>query len=303
MANLAPANPPDPVFLTPTFRFPHPESYTGARDGFLCEIWLTSLNRFFAGARIPDDQRTLHAVIFLTGDAALWWEGHVLTDAAHWDSFSEAFRAAFRPAGFIDLVRTMLFDIKMTSTVSDYVARTRKYLALLCPQDMNPEARLTMELATVSCFLKGAPKNLRQVLETYRLNNHSMTTIHDLCAVAEQFDQIYDYSSTSSSSPGTSYHAASSKASSNSAMELDNLRTEVNNLRRMVQSSNPQSGSRLPRLTDPERARLVRENGCFKCRQLGHHQRDCPQRQRAINHIATESTSTAGQGNAPSDRV
>jgi len=296
--------PPAPTiaFSTPTFRFPHPESYTGARDGFLCEIWLTSVNRFFAGARIPDDQRTLHAVIFLTGDAALWWEGNALQDTAPWDQFTVAFRSAFQPAGFIDLVRTMLFDIKMTSTVSDYVARTRKYLSILCPQNMNTEARLCMELATVSCFLKGAPKNLRQVLETYRLSNSaSQTTIHDLCAVAEQFDQIYDYSSSSSSSSAaTSFSAASAHGASNSAMEIDNLRTEVNALRRIVQAS---SSSRLGPLTSEERSRLIREGGCFKCRQVGHHQRDCPQKKRALNHIATESTSTAGQGNAPGDRV
>ncbi|KAG0043662.1 hypothetical protein BGZ83_011152, partial [Gryganskiella cystojenkinii] len=56
----APATPSAPA--TATFRFPNPPLYTGVRDGFLCEIWLTSVTRFFAGAHIPDDERTLHAV-------------------------------------------------------------------------------------------------------------------------------------------------------------------------------------------------------------------------------------------------
>jgi len=301
-----PDNNPGPVYATSTnFRFPQPEPYTGVRDGFLCEIWLTAMVRFFVGARITEDQRTLHAVIFLKGDAALWWDGHLLQDSAPWSSFVDAFRAAFRPAGFLDQVRNMLFDIKMTSTVSDYVARVRKYMSILCPNDMNLEARQTLEEATVACFLKGAPKDLRQVLLTYQLNNPQRTTIHDLCSVAEQFDQIWNYaalpSSSSVGSAALSYTVASATANSSSAMEIDNinLRYEINAQRRQLQHS----GSKLPRLSPEERAHLQRINGCYKCRQPGHRHYECPTKIKGVNHITTEGASSARQGKAPSDRV
>jgi hypothetical protein len=48
---------------------------------------------------------------------------------------------------------------------------------------------------------------------------------------------------------------------------------------------------------------LQRINGCYKCRQIGHHQRECPTKYKSVNHITTEGASPAGQGKAPSDRV
>jgi len=299
---------PPAAFSSATFRFPQPEHYKGERDGFKCEVWLTAINRFFKGARIPDDQRTLHAAIFLTGDATLWWDGNTLTDDAPWNDFVQSFRSAFQPAGFLDQVRNMLFDIKMTSTVPDYVARTRKYMFFLCPHDMSPEARTTLEQAATSCSLKGAPDDLRQVLLTFKLNNPT-TTIHALCNVAEQFDQIYHYSarsSSTSSSAGLNYTVASTAAAHQSsvAMEIDNLRVEINSLRRAVGYFH--RGPRLQPLTPAERTRLIRIGECFKCREEGHHARDCPPKKNgAINNIATEGYIAAGhqQGNAPSDRA
>lgn len=93
-------------------------------------------------SKVP--KRTLNAAIFLTGDATLWWEGNALSNNASWGAFVVAFRAAFQ--------------LKMTSTVSDYVARTRKYMSFLCPHDINAEARKTLEQAATSCFLKSLIK-------------------------------------------------------------------------------------------------------------------------------------------------
>jgi hypothetical protein len=305
-----PQTPPSTPFSSATFRFPQPEHYKGERDGFKCEIWLTAINRFFKGARIPDEQRTLHAAIFLTGDATLWWDGNPLSDDAPWPEFVIAFRAAFQPAGFMDQVRNMLFDIKMTSTVSDYVARTRKYMSFLCPHDMSAEARTTLEQAATSCFLKGAPKNLRQVLLTYKLNNPS-TTIHDLCSVAEQFDQIYEYSARPSSSPsaGLDYTVASATAThqSNMAMEIDNIGTptmasllqtinnlsiQVNNLQRRRPGLGP--------LTEEGRKLLRTVDGCFRCRKhyAGHRAATCPTRT-SVNHVSFANEGGSQSGNAP----
>jgi hypothetical protein len=84
-----------------TFRFPNPPYYEGARDGFKCEAWLTAVQRFFVGAKIAAAEKTLHAIIFLTGTASLWWEAHPLADSAAWADFVEAFRTEFRPTGFV----------------------------------------------------------------------------------------------------------------------------------------------------------------------------------------------------------
>ncbi|GJJ70619.1 hypothetical protein EMPS_02968 [Entomortierella parvispora] len=306
------------LFSAATFRFPQPEHYKGERDGFKCEIWLTAITRFFKGARIPDHERTLHAPIFLTDDATLWWEGNALSDEAPWDDFVKAFRAAFQPAGFIDQVRNMLFDIKMTSTVSDYVERTRKYMSFLCPHDMSPDSRLTLEQAATSCFLKGAPKDLRQVLLTYKLNNPKCT-IQDLCSVAEQFDQIYEYKvrpPSSSSSAGLDYTAASANAIKDASMAMDidnitvaalvktinNLSIQVNNLSR--NNNRSRSGhhqdSSLKRLTPEDKQYLIKNNGCFRCRKInaGHYATSCPGPV-SVNNMTSSNEGGSPSGNAP----
>lgn len=310
-AEETPPPPAQSAFSSATFRFPQPEHYKGERDGFKCEIWLTAIARFFKGARIPDDQRTLHAVIFLTGDATLWWDGNALGDDAPWDAFATAFRAAFQPAGFIDQVRNMLFEIQMTSTVSDYVARTRKYMSFLCPHDMSKEARIIMEQTTTTCFLKGTPKDLRQVLLTYRLNNPTCT-IHDLCNVAEQFDQIYEYSvrsPSSSSQAGLNYTVASAQAAqqANMAMEIDNIGTTsmasliktVNNLSIQVNNlARNNNGGRLSKLTLAEKEQLIKDNKCFRCRKEGHRAINCRGPTR-INNAEMTNESGSQSGNAP----
>ena len=124
-----------------TFRFPNPPHYEGARDGFKCEAWLTAVQRFFVGAKIATAEKTLHAIIFLTGTASLWWEAHPLDDSAVWADFVEAFRLEFRPTGFIDNIRGLLFSVTFTSTCSEYIQRIRLYRSMLVSSAWNERAR------------------------------------------------------------------------------------------------------------------------------------------------------------------
>ncbi|KAG0369386.1 hypothetical protein BGZ54_010044, partial [Gamsiella multidivaricata] len=76
----------------------------------------------------------------------------------------------------------------MTSTVAEYVARVRKYMAILCTHDMHKEARSVLEDAVKAAFLEGAPLELKQTLMSLQITNRNVLTIHDLCHAAEQFD-------------------------------------------------------------------------------------------------------------------
>jgi hypothetical protein len=159
------------TYVVASNSFPKPPVYQGERDGFLCEAWLTAMRRYFIGADIPDIKRTLTAVSYMAAAAALWWEGQALDDLCPWEEFAAAFRSEFSPAGFLDQVRSMLFTIKMTSTVSDYVARTRKYLALLSAGVIHEQARAMLEESAKACFLNGAPLALQQQLLNFQINS------------------------------------------------------------------------------------------------------------------------------------
>ncbi|GJJ67796.1 hypothetical protein EMPS_00142 [Entomortierella parvispora] len=294
-AHLAPVCQPSApsLFSFTTFHFPQPEHYKGERDGFKCEIWLTAITRLFKGTRMPDHERTLHATIFLTDDATLWWEGNALYKEAPWDDFVKAFRAAFQPAGFIDQVRNMLFDIRMTST------------------------------AATSCFLKGAPRTLRQVLLTYKLNNPNCT-IQDLCSVAEHFDQICECivppPPSSSSSAGLDCTTTSANAinDANMVMDIDNITVaslvkiinshsiQVYILSRINNRSRPahQQNSSLKRLTPEQKQYLIENNGCLRCRKIdaGHYAKSC-RGPVSVNNITSSNKGGSPLENAPEIKV
>ncbi|KAF9571049.1 hypothetical protein EC968_001083, partial [Mortierella alpina] len=186
-----------------TFRFPHPPYYEGARDGFKCEAWLTAVQRFFVGAKIAAAEKTLHAIIFLTGTASLWWEAHPLSDYAAWDEFVEAFRTEFRPTGFVDNIRALLFNITFTSTCSEYIQRIRLYRSMLVSPTMSFDARYFLDETVKTCFYNGAPAALHQMLKAFEVSNPAHADLQTLLSTAERFDSIYHFVPDSKSAPAT----------------------------------------------------------------------------------------------------
>ena len=341
-----------------TFRFPNPPFYEGARDGFKCEAWLTAVQRFFVGARIASAEKTLHAIIFLTSTASLWWEAHPLTDSAPWADFVEAFRTEFRPVGFEASIRALLYSITFTSTCSEYIQRIRLYRSMIVSSTMSHDARAFLDDTIKTCFYKGAPDNLQQMLQGFEVSNPGNSDLQTLLSTAERFDNIFHFkpnnASNSKNTTGPSPHAqtiATAPTFSQPdpyAMEIDNIsvpqvlinaiaqeisRQNNNNQRHQYHPTNNRRGPRpnniqhqwsrnnynnsnsnnnndwahLPKLTPAERQYLFDNNGCFKCRKLGHlsYENRCPPRPRVMNHIATNvGAPFYGQsGNAPSDQA
>ena len=80
------------------------------------------------------------------------------------------------------------------------------------------------------------------------------------------------------------------------AMELDNLRLEINALRSALRSSG--NTRTLAPLTAAERQRLRLRGACFKCRQDGHMARECPVR--SLNNMSVPVVAPyLVSGNAP----
>ncbi|KAG0347600.1 hypothetical protein BGZ54_004866 [Gamsiella multidivaricata] len=300
--------------LLPTYRYPSPPTFTGVRDGFACETWLTQVRRFFRGAQILDANRTVTAIAYLGEAGLLWWDGQYRSDDTDWLDFEKAFREEFRPAGFHDHIRALLFSIKMTSTVAEYVARVRKYMAILCTHDMHKEARSVLEDAVKAAFLEGAPLELKQTLMSLQITNRNALTIHDLCHAAEQFDTVFHYARSTSTSvrpTQAAQHALAATLASPAvdpmAMEIDNMRLEINALRKTVNKFRSGSYTRnKPPLDAAERTRCIRENRCFRCREVGHIAPNCPENERggrAFNNFTEGPSHADGSGKASSGQV
>jgi zinc knuckle protein len=324
------ANTPAPTFsvLLPSYRYPTPAPFNGVRDGFACEAWLTTVRRFFLGANIADASRTVTAIAYLGATGLLWWDGQYLPDSTAWPIFVEAFRTEFRPAGFYDHIRTLLYSIRMTSTVSEYVGRTRRYLAVLCTPEMHEEARKVMEDSAKTCFLQGAPLSLRQMLLSMGINRSVAPSIHELCQAAEQYDHVYNFTPDKGQVPSTNrpdtsalqMAAATQLSADPNAMEVDNLllhnietivrRVTLNALRQQPPRSNNrpnnfrtntrQNNYRPPLrpLSDADRRNLMASGSCFRCRQQGHMASEC-----RVNAIEGGINTPTTSGNAPSDQV
>lgn len=324
------ANTPAPTFsvLLPSYRYPTPAPFNGVRDGFACEAWLTTVRRFFLGANIADASRTVTAIAYLGATGLLWWDGQYLPDSTAWPIFVEAFRTEFRPAGFYDHIRTLLYSIRMTSTVSEYVGRTRRYLAVLCTPEMHEEARKVMEDSAKTCFLQGAPLSLRQMLLSMGINRSVAPSIHELCQAAEQYDHVYNFTPDKGQVPSTNRPDTSAlqmaaatqlSAADPNAMEVDNLllhnietivrRVTLNALSQQPPRSNNrpnnfrtytrQNNYRPPLrpLSDTDRRNLMASGSCFRCRQQGHKASEC-----RVNAIEQGSIPPPVSGNAPGDQ-
>ncbi|KAG0195437.1 hypothetical protein BGX28_001373, partial [Mortierella sp. GBA30] len=256
--------------------------------------------RFFAGARIDPTEQTLHAVIFLRESASLWWEGNSLPDSAPFEEFEEAFRAEFRPAGFMDYIRGLVLETKFTTTLSEYISIIRRLRGMLMSSISGDDGKQVMDDTIKASFLKGVPKELNQMLLSYEVANPHTCDLHNILTAAERFDQIYHFKPDQSQqlpANNTPRHHALATAPNfvqpdpmameidhialaiNALTQLANLRNNGNNRpRNNFQSNNhqqqynnrPNNNRPLAPLTQQERNYLRANGGCFKCRQLGH---------------------------------
>jgi len=131
----------------------------------------------------------LHSVLLLTGLAALWWEGLWLPDAIYIDLFVEKFWEAFHPHNFIESVCTKLLDIKMTSTLVEYVTRFHWLIAVLTPEGvliMNCHRIAVLSHLITYITLANANRNKATFTTLFQLLLHELWS-----GIINLFIQIY----------------------------------------------------------------------------------------------------------------
>ena len=233
---------------------------------------------------------------FLVGRAAQWWQaccaaaaGTPLAFSGGFTCFSSFHGAMVRALGIPfpqDQARKDLDAVKQTSTVSAYASKFQSIVAHL------PVGESANHLYA---FIRGLKPELQAFLAG-KINNMTDTwhTAHTLASTFET-SPLYRPSPAAPrppprpSSPSPRLFAVSSSSAPPRRGRSPTPRPSNN-------ASSPTRPKLLP-LTDEERAYLIANNGCFRCRQLGHISDACTTF--TSNRSAGASRGASPSGTAP----
>jgi len=233
-------------------RYPAPGSFHGETDGFTAHQWVATVTRYLNGNNVPIASRTLQTLPFLKGDAGLWWESTGLPDDTPFADFLTEFNNAYVPDDFLLQVRLGLQTMTMTSTLSEFIARVRRFVAILTPVNASEAVLNEISITSRTTFLHGIPADLNSKIRTNTPTWKDLD-LSALISLARHYDSIHHYSrdgpttpSSSSSSLApprfsptpTTYAYTAPAARDPMAMEIDNLRVEILAMQRSFNQRN-----------------------------------------------------------------
>lgn len=236
-----------------------PRAYTGSIDAEACLNFLDSYEEYYSILQLAAEQWVRWMVLNLDGDARSWWRTSELTIDTPWIEFRAAFTTRFTPPDSVNKARESLRKLKQgRNSVATYTAEFRRFLRLIPNMDKDDALYvylMGLELET------SKQVRLRQPIS--------------LVAAITEATIVYSILFPDGPPPALSQARMTPPPVDSMAMELDNLRLELNALRSAV---NYRGTGALAPLTQVERQRLSETGGCFKCRQKGHMARECPVR-------------------------
>ncbi|KAF9963666.1 hypothetical protein BGZ65_001492 [Modicella reniformis] len=275
--------------------------------------WLLAVKRYFALAKIPEADRTPHALSYLgTPGPARWFDGCALTDDCNFeDEFIPAFKKEYIPHNFTGACRRTLTNLRMTSTFPIFLDTFKELLGALIGHAASQAAKDTVNDFAQTSFIDNCPLVLQQLIEGHILQNEKIT-LAEIFQYAQEMDRIYSFKpditpKSNSSAIGSASLLPSFSSSSSlpptTPMEIDNIQVTLNNINRRFNqlernmgrnnnnnnnnnnrnnnfsnfnNNNRNNNTHPSPLTQNERDHLMRTGGCLRCRQQGHFGRDCP---------------------------
>ena len=238
-----------------------PPDFNGNReeaDNFLnsCRVYL----RLNAQSYSTDEEKIIFILSYMIGGSAGPWKDAFTTKAFSINpttsqehgfgtltDFIKEFNKSFEPLNPVDNAIAKMKALKQTGTADDYVA---EFLPLAVRSGIGSVAVLS------DYFLTGLKKGLvNNIMTVEKLP----TTMDGYYTLASRLD--LQWRKGQELTKGSSEKKSSDSKGSTTSTQ--------------GKSSN---AIRLRKLTDEERTRYKKEGRCFRCRELGHGQWDCPQR-------------------------
>ncbi|KAG0335510.1 hypothetical protein BG004_008423 [Podila humilis] len=194
--------------MVPAARLNPPPVFTGTRDGFAALAWLLAVKRYFHVAKIPEADRTPHALSYLgTPGPARWFDGCALADTCNFETdFIPAFKKEYIPYNFAGACRRTLTNLRMTTTFPVYLDTFKELLGALLGHAATQSAKDTVNDFAQTSFIDNCPLVLQQLIEGHILQHEDIT-----------LDEIFH---ASSSLPPTT------------PMEIDSIQVTLNNINR-----------------------------------------------------------------------
>ncbi|KAL0404245.1 UNVERIFIED_CONTAM: hypothetical protein Sradi_2065300 [Sesamum radiatum] len=254
-------------------RIPEPKAYGGARDAKEVENFLFNMEQYFLAANVVDEARKVStAIMYLTGDAKLWWRTKYAEIQANqvrldtWDLLREAIRVQFFPENVEYNARRTLRKLEHTGSMQDYV---KSFSALMLDiRDMSEKDKLFT-------FMEGLKPWARLELQCQWVTDlgSAMTAAERLTYFA--LETRRDRQTTPSPAQNIGGGAKPFRSNSNRGGGDRKPHTQTGS-----QGSSNRNKPQENRQGAPQRS-----SGCFLCDDP-HRYRDCPKKQ-LLNALAT----------------
>ena len=259
------------------FKPPQPSTYSGARDYWKVTNWLAEVEQFcrFYNVNRHNGDAVNIAAMFMNGEAAVWWRMYKQTHPRRypqsWVDFEALLILHFAPKNTEDTIREKLFMLTQKGSVLQYAAEFRRLLTLHPPMPMSDQ---------LDRFKRGLKDRIRLELMVRRPRD-----LDEAEEIAMYLDSVYGKQQQGglpnppkpTPSPGApNPPRPSNPGGRGQGSQFGQTGRGNGNAPRGQQPPAPQGNAGPRRLTDAEREYLRANNGCYRCRQLGHHTNQCP---------------------------
>ena len=242
-----------------------PSPYKGDHDADACQNFIDNQEEYYTVVQLARDQWVQYTALNFTDDAKSWWRSCGLTISCPWDDFKGAFLGFFTPPNAVAAAREALETLRQGKrTVAAYTHEFRRLRRRVPTLDDD---------TALHWYMKGLERDTGKEVRL-----RQPTTLDYAISQATLVHSILfpdgPHVSTAKEGP--------------SPMDLDNMdiRVAINNIASQVNSMQRNGGYQAnnrgyngaplpPKLTAEERAYLIANKGCFRCRKLGHVSPQC----------------------------
>lgn len=283
-------------------RVPEPDKFTGSDRIHNIENFLVAVERFLRLSRIDQSDKIDTAAGFFSGVALDWWisvertEGEKIRNIG-WEEFRQLCLKRFMAVTNAETAMKKIGKWKQSGSINSYIASFQNLVQQIPTNLLPQQARLLY-------FIDGLTTDLQKHVKSMRPES-----VEDAINFAQsignvgytqggmnynnRYNQSYSHSQRQPQQQSHNYNNHS-VGTRNQPIYLENVNTEVSEVDSGVVASSPSlhmrvtspdfqstsySGVDLSYLTAEQR-KLFGEGRCFKCKQIGHRQSSCPNKQR-----------------------
>jgi len=253
-----------------------PPPYSGEIDADACNNFIDNQREYFTVVDLALPEWVQYTALNLISDAKSWWRSSGLTIHSTWAQFEEAFLAFHTPPNAVAAAREALESLKQGKrSVALYTHEFRRLLRRVPTLDKG---------TALHWFIKGLEPDTSKEVKL-----RQCTTLDQAISTATLIHSILFPNGPTVTPKQTP-----------TDMDIDTLHVAINNLTAQVNylSQGPNRNNNAPRpakLTPAEKAHLIANGGCFRCRKIGHMASNCRsfptqqqhQRPRQFNNLET----------------